>query len=170
MKKKRMIALLTIATSVIALSGIGAATYAGYYRQANVGKDVGVQRYLFLDVSNWIDGGQDFYIYLFTLDPEHGKTIYNDPATKQWYKATQYSGNVYWFYVPTAYDHALFVRSKSGAPLADIQAWVKDNDHIRSQTDDIALGSAYNAYRPDGRSVQTYQSGTMALGSSPVFN
>ena len=170
MKNKRLIALLAIATGAITISGIGVATYAGYAREVAIGKDVGIQRYLFLDVTNWNQYSPDVYIYLFNLD--QSKTTYDDPAAKQWYKGTIYSGNVYWFYVPTKYENALFIRAKSGTALADIQAWVKDDDHIWNQTENIVLSDSYNAYCPVGIATATVAvtPGTMQLGQNPIFS
>lgn len=142
--------VVVLSLSIVAVLGLGAGvTFAGYTAQANVADTSGVilnvkmQRYIFLNVSAWKENDPDYYIYLFTN--KTGQNDYTDPAAKQWYKATHYAGDIYWFYVPTKYDNCIFVRAKNGCPLGDIQHWTKNANAIWTQTADIALGSGNSA-------------------------
>ena len=135
-----------LSLSIVAVLGLGAGvTFAGYTAQANVADTSGVilnvkmQRYLFLNVSSWKVDNPDYYVYLFTN--KAGQNNYSDPEAKQWYKGTQYSGDIYWFYVPMKYEKCIFVRAKHECPLGDIQSWTKGADAIWTQTADISLGT-----------------------------
>ena len=153
--KKRSKLIIGLALSVLALGGIaGGITYAGFNQSVAITQNVKTQRYLFLDVSSWRQGdvATDYYVYMFTTNVESVEDYDEDVTAKQWYKGTLYGGYVYWFYVPTKYDHCLFVRAKSGASLSNIQAWTKDADNIWTQTEDIELAQtndAPNYFNPD---------------------
>ena len=150
--KARKTILLTAACSLALLgSAIGAVTYAKFVHEKTITQDVGMQRYLFLNVTNWHPNNveTDYYIYLFNLKAEGD---YRDPAAKQWYKGRLYGGEIYWFYVPRKYDYAIFVRANPQSSYADVSnCWATGGSAIWTQTADIALGKtseADNYFKP----------------------
>ena len=171
---------MSIALLGLTIAGVGVSTtFAGYQKETEVAQQVGLQRYLFLDVTSWKGDNPDFYVYLFTMknsSNESGKSSLEDsdylsPEAKQWYKGSYVAGssnNVCWFYVPTRYEWAVFVRARGGAPLADVQAWKKSSDEsgpeaVWNQTGDISISGSANLFIPSAGNFGVVSSSSYSL-------
>ena len=180
--KKTSLIIRALSLVGLTIAGMGlSTTFAGYVKEQAVEQQVGLQRYIFLDVTNWDlnDVEEDYYVYLFTMKTSSqssavstslATSAYLNPEAKQWYKGSLVSGEskIYWFYIPTRYEYAVFVRARHDAPLADVQAWKttsnsEGREAVWNQTNDIYLLTGKNLYTPTSTETRTCSSGDYSL-------
>ena len=83
--KKTSLIIMTLSLVGLTIAGVGlSTTFAGYVKEQAVEQQVGLQRYIFLDVTNWDlnDVEEDYYVALVDQVFHHGERAQKDAADR----------------------------------------------------------------------------------------